>query len=96
MNAVNEPVGARLAPDAAERDAEKRKLVDNGDGIERGEDIVFITKHVSDTERAAVISVLTKAREEETNRVRKVSRRERDPWSRPQRAPEGFDERYGG
>lgn len=80
----------RLAPDAATRDAERRRLVDNGDGVLRGEDIHFVTRGVSAEEKAAVIATLVAAREAETNRVRRVARRDREPWARSQRSPEGI------
>jgi hypothetical protein len=47
---------------------------------------------VSDDERAAVIAVLTRVRSEETQRRKRVARRDREPWSRSQRVPEGIAE----
>lgn len=82
----------RMAPDAAERDAQRRSLIDNGDGVIRGEDVEFITRNVSDEERAAVLAVLLALREQERDRVRLVARRDREPWARSQRAPEGISE----
>jgi hypothetical protein len=37
-----------------------------------------------------VISVLTQMRAEETERVRRVERREHQPWARSQRVPQDF------
>lgn len=82
----------RMAPDAAERDAQRRSLIDNGDGVIRGEDVEFITRNVSDEERAAVLAVLLALREQERDRVRLVARRDREPWARSQRTPEGISE----
>lgn len=45
---------------------------------------------VSDEERAAVIAVLTEARAEESRQVKRVARRDREPWARSQRVPDGF------
>lgn len=81
-----------LPPDAAARDAAKREALGEPDDAIRGEDIAFVTREVSDEERAAVIAVLTRVRAEETRRVRRVERREREPWSRSQRVPEGIGE----
>lgn len=86
----------RLAPDAAARDAAKRSLVPEDDGVIRGEDVRFLTRNVSDVERAAVLAVLTSVREEETNRVRSVRRTDRDPWARSQRSPERIRDPYSG
>lgn len=92
MNDTPRDTPGKMAPDAAERDAERRSLVDNGDGVIRGEDVEFITRNVSDDERAAVLAVLLAAREEERDRVRLVARRDREPWARSQRTPEGIGE----
>lgn len=86
----------QLAPDAATRDAEKRKLIPEEDGVIRGDDVIFLTRGVSETERAAVLAVLTSVRTEETNRVRSVGRRDREPWARSQRTPEGIRDPYNG
>lgn len=51
-----------------------------------------MTRDVSDEERAAVIAVLTGVRAEETKRVKRVARRDREPWARSQRVPEGIGE----
>lgn len=79
-----------LPPDAAARDAAKREDAGDADDAIRGEDITFITGGVSDEERAAVIAVLTAARTEETRQVKRVARRDREPWARSQRVPDGF------
>jgi len=42
---------------------------------------------VSDEEKAAVIAVISQIRAEETHRVRRVERREHQPWARSQRVP---------
>lgn len=76
-----------LPPDAAARDAAKRQDAEQDDAL-TGDDMVFITRNVSDEERAAVIAVLTAARAEETHRVKRVSRRDREPWARSQRVPD--------
>lgn len=80
-----------VPPDAAARDAAKH-TDDADDHVLRGEDIRFVTRHVSQEERAAVIAVLTQAREEETAQVKRVARRDREPWARSQRVPEGISE----
>lgn len=79
-----------LPPDAAARDAAKREDVGEADDAIRGEDITIVTRGVSDEERAAVIAVLTAARAEETRQVKRVARRDREPWARSQRVPDGF------
>lgn len=76
-----------LPPDAAARDAAKRQDAEHDDAL-TGDDMVFVTRNVSDEERAAVIAVLTAARAEETRRVKRVSRRNREPWARSQRVPD--------
>lgn len=88
MNAKHE----QLPPDAAARDAAKREEIGAADDAIRGEDIIFRTRGVSDEERATVIAVLTQVRTEETQRVKRVARRDRDPWARSQRVPEGIGE----
>jgi hypothetical protein len=55
-------------------------------------DMVFITKNVSEAEQAAVIATLGQLREEETQQVKQVARRENEPWRRSQRNPEGINE----
>jgi len=79
-----------LPPDAAARDAAKRREMGEHDSTLRGEDIRFVTRGVTADERAAVIAVLTEARAEETERVKRVARRDREPWARSQRVPEGI------
>ncbi|MFA5606261.1 MAG: hypothetical protein WDA07_03580 [Leucobacter sp.] len=81
-----------LPPDALERDAAKREEIGDRDDTLRGDDIRFVTRDVSDEERAAVIAVLTGVRAEETKRVKRVARRDREPWARSQRVPEGIGE----
>lgn len=81
---------ALLPPDAAARDAAKREEVGEVDTAITGEDIHFVTRDVSDEERAAAIAVLTQVRTEETQRVKRVARRDREPWARSQRVPEGI------
>lgn len=79
-----------LPPDASERDAARREELGERDDVARGEDIRFQTRKVSDEERAAVIAVLTRVRTEETRQVKRVARRDREPWARSQRVPEGI------
>lgn len=79
---------ADLPPDAAARDAAKRDDLPEADTAIHGDDIHFVTRGVSDTERAAVIAVLTAVRSEETQRVKRVARRDRAPWARSQRVPD--------
>lgn len=93
MNELNK---GGLAPDAAERDAALRGTMEDVDGALTGDGITFVTRGTSDEERAAVIAVLAQVRAEETQRVRRVERRDRDPWARSQRTPEGIDEVLGG
>lgn len=81
---------AQLPPDAAERDAARREGLGEHDDTLYGEDIRFTTRQVSAEERAAVITVLTQVREEETRRAKRVERRDREPWARSQRVPEGI------
>ena len=78
-----------LPPDAAARDAAKRNGAD-GEETLRGDDFRFATHHLSDEERAAVIAVLTQVRAEETELMKRVERRELQPWVRSQRVPEGI------
>lgn len=79
-----------LPPDAAARDAAKREDAGEADHAISGDDITFVTRGVSDEERAAVIAVLTAARTEESRQVKRVARRDREPWARSQRVPDGF------
>ncbi|MDO9489838.1 MAG: hypothetical protein Q7J32_15790 [Sphingomonadaceae bacterium] len=81
---------APLPPDAAARDAAKRGDAIDGDGSIRGDDFRFTTRHLSDDEKAAVITVLTQVRAEETELMKRVERREIQPWVRSQRVPEGI------
>ncbi|MBK0419901.1 hypothetical protein JD276_12755 [Leucobacter sp. CSA1] len=81
-----------MPPDAAARDAAKREELGDADDAVRGEDIRFVTREVSDEERAAAIAVLTRVRAEETQQVKRVARRDREPWSRSQRVPEGISD----
>lgn len=83
---------AFLPPDAAARDAAKREEMGEVDSALSGDDIHFVTRQVSDDERAAVIAVLSRVRTEETQRVKRVARRDREPWARSQRVPEGIGE----
>ena len=73
-------------PESADEPGESADAVLSDDGL------AFVTENATDTERAAVIAVLAQARSEETERVRRVGRRERAPWSRSQRTPEGIAE----
>lgn len=79
-----------LPPDAAARDAEKRRRVGVDDESLSDQGFEFITRGVDDLEKAAAIAVLTRMRAEETERVRRVERREHEPWRRSQRVPEGI------
>ena len=79
-----------LPPDAAARDAAKRNGASEEPEVELGEDIHFVTRGVSDEERAAVIAVLTAARTEESRQAKGVERKAREPWARSQRVPEGI------
>lgn len=81
-----------LPPDAAARDAAKREEAGIEEAVLRAEDFHFITRNVSDEEKAAVIAVLTEVRTEETAQVRRVERRERQPWARSQRVPQAFSD----
>lgn len=81
----------QLPPDAAARDAARREAIEQDDTL-RGEDIEFHTRHVTPWERAAVIATLTQVRSEETSRKKRVKRREREPWARSQRIPEGISD----
>ena len=83
-------IDTALPPDAAARDAAKRDELGLHDQALTGDGFVFSTRGVSDEERAAVIAVLTQVRTEETAQVRRVERREHQPWSRSQRVPQPF------
>lgn len=39
-----------------------------------------------------MVAVLTAVRAEETQRRKRVARRDREPWSRSQRVPEGIND----
>ncbi|NLA65749.1 MAG: hypothetical protein GX862_07465 [Leucobacter sp.] len=80
----------QLPPDAAARDAAKREEAGLGERTLSDEGFDFVTPGVSDEVQAAVIAVLTQLRAEETQRVRRVERREHEPWRRSQRVPEGI------
>lgn len=84
------PAAASLPPDAAERDAARRLEAGPLDETLDSSEFHFVTRGVSDAERAAVAAVLTQVRSEETDQVRRVERREHQPWARSQRVPEGF------
>lgn len=77
---------AILPPDASARDAAKRDST--VDDVLRGDDIRFITGDIDEMERAAVIAVLTQVRAEESDQVKRVARRDREPWARSQRVPD--------
>lgn len=81
-----------LPPDASARDAARREEQGEPDPAITGEDFRFVTRGVSDEERAAVIAVLTQVRAEETRQVKRVERRDREPWARSQRVPEGIND----
>lgn len=87
-----EPDDALLPPDAAARDAAKRVDAGQEDATISSEGFHFNTRGVSDEERAAVIAVLTQVRTEETEQVRRVERREHQPWARSQRVPQAFED----
>lgn len=87
-----EALAGDLPPDAAARDAAKREDAGEADTTISGDDITFVTRGVSDEERAAVIAVLTAARTEESRQVKRVARRDREPWARSQRVPDGFSD----
>ena len=81
------PTPAPLPPDAAARAAARREGAGLGDQPLTSEGFHFVTRGVSDEEKAAVIAVLTQMRADETQRVRRVERREHQPWARSQRVP---------
>ncbi|MEV8337589.1 hypothetical protein [Leucobacter sp. NPDC077196] len=80
--------GSILPPDAAARDAAKRDTA--LEDVLHGDDIRFITREVDSAERAAVIAVLTQVRAEESDQVKRVARRDREPWARSQRVPDSI------
>lgn len=82
------PADESLPPDALKRDALKREEQGEVSDALTGDDIHFVTRKVSDEERAAVIAVLTEARAEETRRVKRIARKDREPWARSQRVPD--------
>lgn len=85
-----DPAGTDLPPDAAARDAARREQAATGDGMLHADEFRTITRGVTPEEKAAVIAVLTRVRAEETERVKRVERREHQPWARSQRVPEGI------
>lgn len=80
-----------LPPDAAERDRLRREST-AVESVVLGEDICFVTRGLENWRKTAVIAVLTAARTEESGRARRVARRERAPWERSQRTPEGISD----
>lgn len=83
---------ASVPPDAAARDAALRQQAGPVDDVLHADEFHFVTRGVSAEDQAAVIAVLTQVRAEETRRVRRVERREHQPWARSQRVPEGISE----
>lgn len=81
---------APLPPDAAARDAAKRDGSALADQVLDDTGFDFVTRGVSAEAKAAVIAAITQVRAEETQRVRRVERREHQPWARAQRVPEGI------
>jgi len=79
-----------LPPDAAARDAAKRELSEPEDDALTSDGFTFLTRGVTEHEQAAVIAVLTQIRAEETQQVRRVERRDHQPWARSQRVPQDF------
>jgi len=79
-----------VPPDAAARDAAKREEAGPADDALGDTEFRFVTRGVSDEERAAVIAVLTQLRAEETRRAKRVERREHEPWARSQRVPDSL------
>lgn len=90
--AANAAADDPAPPDAAARDAARRKEAGPVDDTLHADEFDFVTRDVSAEDRAAVIAVLTQVRTEETRRVRRVERREHEPWARSQRVPEGIGE----
>lgn len=91
-DSVSSAATSLLPPDAAARDAAKRGATGSDNTVLSSDGFEFITRGVSNEERAAVIAVLTQARTEETEQVRRVERREHQPWARSQRVPRAFGE----
>ncbi|MFC4222920.1 hypothetical protein [Lysinibacter cavernae] len=58
-------------------------------------DVRFVTKNATDDERAAVQAVLAFLKVQESQQVRSVASRSREPWRRSQRTPEGISEYLG-
>ncbi|CAG7607302.1 hypothetical protein ACFPZL_05875 [Leucobacter soli] len=92
---ISDAVAEELAeavppPDAAARDAARRQEAGPVDDALHDDEFRFITRGVSDEERAAVIAVLSQVRAEQTKRAKRVERRELQPWARSQRVPEGI------
>lgn len=85
-------IGTDLPPDAAARDAARREEAGTADDTLHASEFRFVTRGVSDEEQAAVIAVLTQVRTEETDRMKRVERREHQPWARSQRVPEGISD----
>lgn len=81
-----------LPPDAAERDAAKREHLGEADDALHASDLTFVTRQVDAETQAAVAAVLAAVRAEETRRVKRVERRDHEPWARSQRVPEGIGE----
>ncbi|WGD38053.1 hypothetical protein [Lysinibacter sp. HNR] len=55
-------------------------------------DAHFVTRNVTDEERAAVIAVLSVLKVQEAQKVHSVISAAREPWKRSQRVPEGIPE----
>ncbi len=58
-------------------------------------DVRFVTKNVTEDEQAAVTSVLSVLKVQESQKVRAVASAAREPWRRSQRVPEGIPEYHG-
>lgn len=89
MTPLDDPT---LPPDALERDAAKREQLGEVDEALHVDEFHFVTRGVSDEERAAVVAVLSQVRTEESQQAKRVARRDREPWARSQRVPEGIGE----
>lgn len=83
--------GRQDYPSAADRDAAKRASAQQDDVLKEAE-YTFLTRNLSDTEKAAAIAALTAVRTEETRMVKRVARIERQPWRRSQRTPRRIEE----
>lgn len=92
---MSHPYPEELPPDAAARDAAKREEAGAIDEPLSAHDFTFLTRGVTATEQAAVIAVLSTVRVEETQRLKRVERREHQPWARSQRVPEGIADLLG-